>query len=138
MDLASLSFQLLAGSAKGASGASGSGTIWLIVLLVFFVVYMYFISRRDKKQKKAESEMRDNMKVGDEVLTIGGVMGRVVSVKEDSVVIETGADRNKIRFTKSAIATNMSNDKRVEAAKAEQEAAKKAAKAKKKSGKADK
>ena len=137
MDFSAITFQLLANTSSGSQGG-GSTTVWMVVLLLFFVVYMFFISRRDKKQKKEEAAMRDSMKVGDEVLTIGGIMGRVVSVKDDSVVIETGADRNKIRFTKTAIATNVSADNRVKEAKAAQEAAKQAAKKQKKAGSSEK
>ncbi|MEE1353185.1 MAG: preprotein translocase subunit YajC [Acutalibacteraceae bacterium] len=137
MDFSAITFQLLANTPSGSQGG-GSTTVWMVVLLLFFVVYMFFISRRDKKQKKEEAAMRDSMKVGDEVLTIGGIMGRVVSVKDDSVVIETGADRNKIRFTKTAIATNVSADNRVKEAKAAQEAAKQAAKKQKKAGSSEK
>lgn len=136
MDFASLAFTLLANQpSSGSTGGAGT-TMWMVVLLLFFVVYIFFISRRDKKQKNEEQQMRDSLKVGDEVLTIGGIMGRVVSVKEDSVVIETGADRNKIRFTKSAIATNLSADQRVQKVKEEQAAAKQAEKEKKKAEKA--
>jgi len=137
MDFSAITFQLLANTPSGSQGG-GSTTVWMVVLLLFFVVYMFFISRRDKKQKKEEAAMRDSMKVGDEVLTIGGIMGRVVSVKDDSVVIETGADRNKIRFTKTAIATNVSADNRVKEAKAAQEAAKQVAKKQKKAGSSEK
>ena len=136
MDFASLAFTLLANQpSSGSTGGAGT-TMWMVVLLLFFVVYIFFISRRDKKQKNEEQQMRDSL--GDEVLTIGGIMGRVVSVKEDSVVIETGADRNKIRFTKSAIATNLSADQRVQKVKEEQAAAKQAEKEKKKAEKAKK
>ncbi len=117
------------------SPSTRSGTAWMIVLLLFFVLYMWWISRRDKKRKGEEDAMRDNMKIGDEVLTVGGVMGRIVAVKDDSVIVETGADRNKIRFTKTAISNNISADNRVKEAKAAKEAAKKAEKEKKKAEK---
>ena len=70
MDFSAITFQLLANTPSGSQGG-GSTTVWMVVLLLFFVVYMFFISRRDKKQKKEEAAMRDSMKVGDEVLTIG-------------------------------------------------------------------
>lgn len=114
-------------NASGAN-AGGSMTLWMLLLLVFFAVYMWVISRRDKKARAQEQQMRDSLLIGDEVLTIGGVMGRVVSVKEDSIVIETGSDRTKIRFTKTAIASNLSQKQRADADKAA--AAEKAAAAK--------
>ncbi len=128
---------LMAQSAQGGAAQQGTGgtMVWMVVLMLFFVFYMFFISRRDKKQRKEEQDMRDNLKVGDEIVTIGGIMGRVVSVKDDSVVIETGADRNKIRFTKAAIATNVTAQARAQQVKNEREAAAKKAKADKKAGK---
>ena len=110
----------------------------MIAILVFFVVYIFVVSRREKKQKAQEQTMRESVKVGDEVLTIGGVIGRVVSVKEDSFILETGSDRNKIRFTKQAIASNMTAQARYDAEKADEKAAKNAGKDKKKDKKKDK
>ena len=73
--------------------------------------------------------MRDNVQIGDEITTIGGIIGRVVTVKEDSLIIETGADRNKMKITKWAVsANNTANEK----AEAERQAAKEAAEAAKK------
>jgi len=129
---------LMATSNGASSQQSGSTMVWMIILLLFFVFYIFFISRRDKKQKQEEQNMRESLKVGDEIVTIGGIMGRVVSVKEDSVVIETGADRNKIRFTKSAIATNVTASERVAKEKNERAAAAQKAKADKKAAKAKK
>ena len=132
-----MDFAILLNTASGAS-ASGQGAAlgssgFMIVILLFFVVYMWMMSRREKKNRNEEQTMRDNLKVGDEVVTIGGILGKVVSVKDETVVLETGADRNKIRFTKAAIATNASAqaDKEAkEAAKAKEKAAKKEGKKK--------
>ena len=56
-----------------------------------------------RKEEKAKAELRNSLEVGDGVVTIGGIIGRVVSVKEDTVLIETGSDRVKIRMSKNAI-----------------------------------
>ena len=56
-----------------------------------------------KKQEKKDAAMRNSLEIGDQVTTIGGVIGRVVAIKDDTFVLETGADRVKIRFTKTAI-----------------------------------
>ncbi|MBR4766677.1 MAG: preprotein translocase subunit YajC, partial [Clostridia bacterium] len=80
------------------------------------------------KKQQQEQEMRDSIQVGDEITTIGGIMGRVVTVKEDSIVIETGADRNKMKITRWAVSTN---NTAVEKAEAEKAAAKEAAEAEK-------
>ena len=76
--------------------------------------------------------MRDAIQIGDEITTIGGIMGRVVTVKEDSLVIETGADRTKMKITRWAIQTNNTAEDRLQAERAAQAAAKEAEKAEKK------
>ena len=80
----------------------------IIMLLVYavFIVALYFIFfRPQSKKKKKEAEMRKNAQVGDEITTIGGVCGRIVAVKEetDSIVIETGSDKSKLRVKRWAI-----------------------------------
>ncbi|MBE6576636.1 MAG: preprotein translocase subunit YajC [Ruminococcaceae bacterium] len=80
------------------------GTIGsLIIIVVMFVVLYFFMIRPQKKQEKEIANMRNNLQVGDEVTTIGGIIGKIVSIKEETVMIETGHDRTKIRFLKSAI-----------------------------------
>lgn len=103
---------------SGAEQSGGSSFLFMIIFLVFIVGYMFLLTRKDKKNQQAEQNMRDTIKIGDEVLTIGGVIGKVVTVKEESVDIETGADRTKLRFTKSAIAKNITADKKAEELKA--------------------
>ena len=73
-------------------------TLALMVVLLYFMIY-----RPQKKQEKKDAEMRKNLEIGDQVTTIGHVIGRVVAIKDDSFVLETGSDRVKIRFTKTAI-----------------------------------
>ena len=83
----------------------------MIIFLVLIFVVMYFLMiRPQKKQQKKDAEMRNNITVGDEVITIGGIMGRIVTVKEDSVIIETGSDKSKMRILRSAISRVMSAD----------------------------
>ncbi len=78
-----------------------------ILMLVLMFVLMYFIMiRPQKKKQKEEQKMRDDVRVGDQIITIGGIMGRVVTVREDSLVIETGADRNKMTVKKWALQAN--------------------------------
>lgn len=78
---------------------------WItILMLVLMVVLFYFLAiRPQRKQEKAANEMRNNLQVGDEVTTIGGVIGQIISIKEETVTIETSKDRTKIRFLRSAI-----------------------------------
>lgn len=75
--------------------------------LVLIFVLMYFILIRPQKKKDKETQkMRNNIQVGDEIITIGGIIGIVISLKEDNVVIETAGERNKIRIKRWAIQTN--------------------------------
>ena len=80
-----------------------SQIIFLIVLVVAFAAMMFFTSRSNKKQERETQNMRNNLQVGDEITTIGGVIGKVVSIKEETFVLETSHDRTRIRFLKSAI-----------------------------------
>ena len=101
----------------GAAEGGASGSKWgSIIMIVVMAVAMYFLMiRPQKKKQKEEQEMRDSIQIGDEVTTIGGIIGRVVTVKEDSIVIETGADRVKMRFQRWAIQTNETSNARMEA-----------------------
>ena len=75
-----------------------------ILIMVVVLVGMYFlVLRPQKKQEKEVNDMRNNLKVGDEITTIGGIIGKIVSIKEETVMIETGHDRTKIRILKSAV-----------------------------------
>jgi len=83
---------------------AANGTMSLVISLALMLGMLYFmIYRPQKKQEKKDAEMRDNLEIGDKVTTIGGVIGRVVAIADDSILLETGKDRVKIRFTKTAI-----------------------------------
>ena len=75
----------------------------LAIMALLFVSLYFFILRPQKKQEKETNDMRNNLKVGDEITTIGGIIGKVVSIKDETVMIETGHDRTKIRILKSAV-----------------------------------
>ena len=94
-------------SGTAANGANaGKSQISLIVMMVLLFAVMYFVMiRPQKKKQKEEQQMRDSIEVGDEITTIGGIIGRVTHIKDDVITIETGADRNKIRVRRSAIST---------------------------------
>jgi len=75
-----------------------------ILLLVGVFVLMYFaMIRPQKKQEREINNMRNNLQVGDEITTIGGIIGKIISIKEETVMIETGHDRTKIRILRSAV-----------------------------------
>ena len=86
--------------------AAQSGSWVTIVLMVLVVgVMFFFMFRSQKKQEKEANDMRNNLQIGDEVTTIGGIIGEIVRIKDETVTIETGKDRTKIRILRSAIRT---------------------------------
>ena len=75
----------------------------LILIVVMFVALYFFMIRPQKKQEQRDAEMRNSLEVGDEVTTIGGIIGKVISIKDETFVLETTRDKTKIRFLKGAI-----------------------------------
>ncbi len=98
-------YNIIALTGNAAETPTGSW-LTLIPLVLVIVVFYFFIMRPQKKQDKKDSQMRENLEVGDEVVTNGGIVGIIFSIKDDTVVIETGSDRSKIRVKKWAIAKN--------------------------------
>ncbi len=86
-----------------------SGSSWLMIAyIVVIIAVMYFVMiRPQKKKQKDEQKMRESIQIGDELLTIGGIYGRVISLKEDSIVIESSADHSKIKIAKWAVSQNL-------------------------------
>ena len=104
-----------------ATGAAGAGMGSSIIMLVAMLAIFYFLLiRPENKRKKDAENMRSSVKTGDKITTIGGIVGTVVNVKDEKIVIETGADQVRIELAKWAISSNES------AAEAAQAAAKKA------------
>ena len=88
------------------TAANNGSMMTLVITMVLTLGLMYFmIYRPQKKQQKKDTEMRNALDIGDEVTTIGGIVGRVVAIKEDTFVLETGSDRMKSRVRRSAIAS---------------------------------
>ena len=94
------------------------GSIWGILLIyaLFFGVIYLIVIRPNSKKRKQEEELRKNIEIGDEIITIGGIIGRVVSIKDDSdtITIETGADRNKMKIKRWAVSSNETVRQKVE------------------------
>ena len=78
---------------------------WTMILMLggLLVVMYFFMIRPQKKQEKEQNDMRNNLAVGDEITTIGGIIGKIVSIKEETCVIETSHERTKIRILKTAV-----------------------------------
>ncbi len=85
----------------GAAG--GSGTMMILMIGVLLLVMYFFMIRPQRKQEKETNAMRNGLQVGDEITTIGGIIGKIVSIKGETCMIETGKDRTKIRILKSAV-----------------------------------
>ena len=96
-----LTFLAAETAAEGHWFTQYGGTIILIVAMI--AIFYFFMYRPQKKQEKEAKEMKDNLQVGDEITTIGGIIGEVVSIKDETCVIETTRDKCKIRILKSAI-----------------------------------
>lgn len=94
-----LSF-MLDGETTGSKGG-GWGTI--IMLVVVVAAFYFLMIRPQKKQEKQANELRNSLAVGDEVTTIGGIVGKIVSLREETVVLETTKDKTHIRFLRAAI-----------------------------------
>ncbi len=92
----------------GAEGAQGGSILTLIFpLILMFALMYFFIIRPQRKKEKEEKKMRDSLQVGDEIVTIGGIYGRVISLKEDSIVIESKSDHSKITVARWALQQNL-------------------------------
>ena len=118
------------------AGGMGSSILMIVAMLAIFY---FMLIRPENKRKKEAEQTRNSVKNGDEITTIGGIVGKVVNVKEEKVVIETGADQVRIELMKWAISSNdtataaaKEEAKKRQEAKAKAKAAKKAEKNKEK------
>ena len=91
-------------TAEGATSAGG-GLSMIIMMVVMIGVFYFLMIRPENKRKKQAQQMRDNLAVGDTVTTIGGITGKVVNVRENNLVIETGDDRVRIQLMKWAVSS---------------------------------
>ena len=122
----------------GAPSPAAGMVSTLLMLAIMFAIFYFMMIRPENKRKKEAEQMRNDLKVGDEITTIGGIKGTVVHIKDDKFVIETGADLVRIEFEKWALSTNdtaaaaaREAAKKAQEAKAKAKAAKKAEKTKK-------
>ena len=99
------------------AGAADSTFSMFLSLGLIVVVFYFFILRPQQKREKAAQKMRSSVEVGDDIITIGGIVGTVVSIKEDTLVIETSGDRNKMRIARWAVQQNTTPKSDVPAAK---------------------
>ena len=116
-------------TSAGATGMSSS----IIMLVAMLAIFYFMLIRPENKRKKEAEQMRSSVKKGDKVVTIGGIVGVVVDVKDNKFVMETGADQVRIELEKWALSTNetaaeakKAEAKKAQEAKAKAKAAKKA------------
>ena len=111
--------------------ATGMGST-VIMLLLMLGIFYFMLIRPESKRKKKDEEMRSSIRNGDEIITIGGICGTVVDVKEDRIVIETSKDQVRMELAKWSVSSNETQAAaQKEKAKKEQEAKAKAKAAKK-------
>ena len=106
----------------------GEGLVSLIPLIVLFVAMYFLMIRPQKKKDKQIADMRNSLQVGDEIVTIGGICGKIVKTKDESIIIAVGADKVKFemkRWAVSTVETHANRNKRVEEPSVEEEEVKK-------------
>lgn len=118
INMYSLMVAAVASTPNNASVAQASNpNVMFLVMFTILILIYFFMTRSQKKKDKETEELRANIDVGDEVVTIGGIIGTVVSLKDDFIVIETSGDRNKIRITRWAVhANNTASERKSEKA----------------------
>ena len=89
--------------AMATASSAGGGITMILMIAVMIGAFYFFGIRPQKKQEKEANNMRNSLAVGDEITTIGGIIGKIVSIKEETCVIETSHERTKIRILKTAI-----------------------------------
>ena len=107
-----MAFAFAGCSSSGAGGDTGGSMISSLIMMLLLLVMMYFFMiKPEKKRKKEAQDMRDSLEVGDKIITIGGIVGRVVHISGDRLTFETGEDRVRLEVTKWAISSNESKNK---------------------------
>lgn len=88
-------------------GGEGNIIFMIVLYAAIFLALYFFLIRPNSKRKKQEAELRNNLEIGDEITTIGGIVGRVVAIKEeeDEIIIETGSDRCKLKMKRWCISS---------------------------------
>ena len=92
-----------AGTVQSADMAGANAVTTIVMLVAMIAVFYFFMYRPQKKQEKESNDMRNGLQVGDEITTIGGIIGKIISIKDETVVIETSNDKTKIRILKAAV-----------------------------------
>ncbi|MBR3300861.1 MAG: preprotein translocase subunit YajC [Clostridia bacterium] len=94
-------------TATATSGSAGGGLLMIGYFVIIIGIMYFVIIRPQSKKKKEEKQMRENLQVGDDIITIGGIYGKVISLKEDTIVIESKSDHSKITIARWALQQNL-------------------------------
>lgn len=119
---------LMAQTGGTGTGSTQSPYMSIILMVVLFAVMYFVMIRPQRKRQKEEQEMRSSLEIGDEIITIGGIVGKVVTIREQDIMIVTGPDKTKMNVQRWAVNTNVT---KTEQHRKEVEAARTAAKEKK-------
>lgn len=101
-----MNFNMLNLAAETTPAPGGSPIILIVYMVVIFGAMYFLMIRPQRKKQKEEKKMRENLQVGDEIVTIGGIHGRVISLKEETMVIESLSDHSKMTLSRWALQTN--------------------------------
>jgi preprotein translocase subunit YajC len=95
----------LTAAVSDENATAGGGSIWPTIIMIggMIAIFYFFIIRPQKKQEKQTADMRNSIEVGDEIVTIGGILGTVLIIKDDKLMIETGNDRTKLTIMRAAV-----------------------------------
>ncbi len=102
-----MNFNLLPLAETAQASGGMSPVILIVVYALIFGALWFFMIRPQKKKQKEEKKMRENLQVGDEIVTIGGIHGRIISLKEDTMVVESLSDHSKLTFARWALQANL-------------------------------
>lgn len=108
---------------EAAQGGATSSIMAFLPIILIFVVFYFFLIRPEKKRNKQTADMRNSLKVGDEIVTIGGIIGKITNIKDDQLTLETGADRNKLRIMRWAVSATLNKEDTKAVKEAEQDTA---------------
>lgn len=114
MELIRLLAETQTDAAAAQVGTMEQLLVTFVPLILMIVLFYFLMIRPEKKRAKKMREMLDNLQIADEVVTTGGIIGRVLRVTEDTVLIETGGDKTRIRVLRSSIAENRTVHEEVE------------------------
>lgn len=112
-----LGFLILTAEAAAETGAGAQTAGWaetfsslVLPIAAMFALFYFLMYRPEKKRKKEITDMRNSLKTGDEIVTIGGIVGKITNIKDEQLTIETGSDKNKLRIMKWAVSSRESKE----------------------------